>query len=69
LTNAIIERKGLARVGDLRLGALATKAYKAAGGVVGGSGGGVEDPSEILPRGVKYGGRSISPFDEGTQVR
>jgi N-methylhydantoinase A/oxoprolinase/acetone carboxylase beta subunit len=64
VTNAIIERKGLARVGILRLGAPATKAIRPLAAWPEDLRAGVEGPSEILPGGVEYDGRPISPFDE-----
>jgi N-methylhydantoinase A/oxoprolinase/acetone carboxylase beta subunit len=68
VTNAIIERRGLARVGILRLGAPATKAIRPLAAWPEDLRAGVEGPAEILPGGVEYDGRSISPFDE-TAVR
>lgn len=64
VTNAIIERRGLARVGILRLGAPATKAIKPLAAWPADLRSGVEGPAKILPGGVEYDGRSISPFDE-----
>jgi N-methylhydantoinase A/oxoprolinase/acetone carboxylase beta subunit len=64
VTNAIIERRGLARVGILRLGAPATKAIKPLAAWPEALRAGVEGPAEILPGGVEYDGRPISTFDE-----
>ncbi|BCL77665.1 hydantoinase subunit beta [Ktedonobacteria bacterium brp13] len=63
VTNAIIERKGLARVGILRLGAPATKAVPPLIGWPQDLRNCVEGPSAILPGGVQYDGRPITPFD------
>jgi N-methylhydantoinase A/oxoprolinase/acetone carboxylase beta subunit len=68
VTNAIIERRGLARVGILRLGSPATKAIQPLAAWPDDLRAGVEGPAEILPGGVEYDGRPISPFDE-TAVR
>lgn len=64
VTNAIIERRGLARVGILRLGAPATKAIRPLAAWPQDLRAGVEGPAEILPGGVEYDGRPISAFDE-----
>lgn len=64
VTNAIIERRGLARVGILRLGAPATKAIKPLADWPEDLRSGVEGPSAILPGGVEYDGRPLSDFDE-----
>jgi N-methylhydantoinase A/oxoprolinase/acetone carboxylase beta subunit len=64
VTNAIIERRGLARVGILRLGAPATKAIRPLAAWPEDLRAGVEGPAEILPGGVEYDGRPISTFDE-----
>jgi N-methylhydantoinase A/oxoprolinase/acetone carboxylase beta subunit len=64
VTNAIIERRGLARVGILRLGAPATKAIRPLAAWPEDLREAVEGPADILPGGVEYDGRSISPFDE-----
>jgi N-methylhydantoinase A/oxoprolinase/acetone carboxylase beta subunit len=64
VTNAIIERRGLARVGILRLGAPATKAIRPLAAWPEDLRAGVEGPAEILPGGVEYDGRPISGFDE-----
>ena len=64
VTNAIIERRGLARVGILRLGAPATKAIRPLAAWPEDLRAGVEGPAEILPGGVEYDGRPISAFDE-----
>lgn len=64
VTNAIIERRGLARVGILRLGAPATKAIRPLAAWPEDLRTGVEGPAEILPGGVEYDGRPISTFDE-----
>jgi N-methylhydantoinase A/oxoprolinase/acetone carboxylase beta subunit len=69
VTNAIIERRGLARVGILRLGAPATKAIRPLAAWPEDLRAGVEGPSEILPGGVEYDGRAISPFDEAAVRR
>jgi len=69
VTNAIIERRGLARVGILRLGAPATKAIRPLAAWPEDLRAGVEGPSEILPGGVEYDGRPISPFDEAAVRR
>lgn len=64
VTNAIIERRRLARVGILRLGAPATKAIRPLAAWPEDLRAGVEGPAEILPGGVEYDGRPISGFDE-----
>jgi N-methylhydantoinase A/oxoprolinase/acetone carboxylase beta subunit len=64
VTNAIIERRGLTRVGILRLGAPATKAIRPLAAWPEDLRAGVEGPAEILPGGVEYDGRPISAFDE-----
>ncbi len=64
VTNAIIERRGLARVGILRLGAPATQAIRPLAAWPEDLRAGVEGPAEILPGGVEYDGRPISRFDE-----
>jgi N-methylhydantoinase A/oxoprolinase/acetone carboxylase beta subunit len=64
VTNAIIERRGLARVGILRLGAPATKAIRPLAAWPQDLQNAVEGPAEILPGGVEYDGRPISEFDE-----
>jgi N-methylhydantoinase A/oxoprolinase/acetone carboxylase beta subunit len=69
VTNAIIERRGLARVGILRLGAPATKAIRPLAAWPEDLRAGVEGPAEILPGGVEYDGRPISPFDEAAVRR
>ena len=69
VTNAIIERRGLARVGIIRLGAPATKAIRPLAAWPEDLRAGVEGPSEILPGGVEYDGRAISPFDEAAVRR
>jgi N-methylhydantoinase A/oxoprolinase/acetone carboxylase beta subunit len=63
VTNAIIERKGLARVGIMRLGAPATQAVKPMAGWPADLRSAVEGPSTILPGGVEYDGYPISAFD------
>jgi N-methylhydantoinase A/oxoprolinase/acetone carboxylase beta subunit len=69
VTNAIIERRGLARVGILRLGAPATRAIKPLAAWPEDLRSSVEGPAEILPGGVEYDGRSISAFDEAAVRR
>jgi N-methylhydantoinase A/oxoprolinase/acetone carboxylase beta subunit len=69
VTNAIIERRGLARVGIIRLGAPATKAIRPLAAWPEDLRAGVEGPAEILPGGVEYDGRPISAFDEATARR
>jgi N-methylhydantoinase A/oxoprolinase/acetone carboxylase beta subunit len=69
VTNAIIERRGLARVGILRLGAPATKAIRPLAAWPQDLRVGVEGPAEILPGGVEYDGRPISAFDEAAVRR
>lgn len=69
VTNAIIERRGLARVAILRLGAPATKAIKPLAAWPEDLRTSVEGTSEILPGGVEYDGRRISDFDEGAVRR
>jgi N-methylhydantoinase A/oxoprolinase/acetone carboxylase beta subunit len=69
VTNAIIERRGLARVGILRLGAPATKAIRPLAAWPQDLRAGVEGPAEILPGGVEYDGRPISAFDEAAVRR
>jgi N-methylhydantoinase A/oxoprolinase/acetone carboxylase beta subunit len=69
VTNAIIERRGLARVGILRLGAPATKAIRPLAAWPEDLRAGVEGPAEILPGGVEYDGRAISTFDEAAVRR
>jgi N-methylhydantoinase A/oxoprolinase/acetone carboxylase beta subunit len=69
VTNAIIERRGLARVGIIRLGAPATKAIRPLAAWPEDLRAGVEGPAEILPGGVEYDGRPISPFDEAAVRR
>jgi N-methylhydantoinase A/oxoprolinase/acetone carboxylase beta subunit len=69
VTNAIIERRGLARVGILRLGAPATKAIKPLAAWPEDLRDAVEGPAEILPGGVEYDGRPISTFDEAAVRR
>jgi len=69
VTNAIIERRGLARVGILRLGAPATKAIRPLAAWPEDLRAGVEGPAEILPGGVEYDGRPISAFDEAAVRR
>lgn len=64
VTNAIIERKGLSRVGILRLGAPATQAIQPLTGWPADLRSSVEGPKAILPGGVEYDGRPISPFDK-----
>ena len=64
VTNAIIERRGLARVGILRLGAPATQAIRPLAAWPQDLRDRVEGPAEILPGGVEYDGRAISAFDE-----
>lgn len=64
VTNAIIERRGLARVGIIRLGAPATKAIQPLATWPEDIRSGVEGPAGILPGGVEYDGRPISEFDE-----
>ena len=64
VTNAIIERRGLSRVGILRLGAPATQAIRPLAAWPQDLRNGVEGPAEILPGGVEYDGRAISAFDE-----
>lgn len=64
VTNAIIERKGLSRVGIIRLGAPATRAIKPLAAWPRELRQAVEGPSAILPGGVEYDGRPISPFDD-----
>ncbi len=68
VTNAIIERRGLTRVGILRLGAPATKAIRPLAAWPEDLRDAVEGPASILPGGVEYDGRPISAFDE-TAVR
>lgn len=68
VTNAIIERRGLTRVGIIRLGAPATRAIKPLAAWPEDLRSGVEGPASILPGGVEYDGRPISEFDEA-QVR
>ncbi|QBD81283.1 hydantoinase/oxoprolinase family protein [Ktedonosporobacter rubrisoli] len=63
VTNAIIERKGLARVGIVRLGAPATKAVPPLAGWPQDLRKHVEGPGAILPGGVEFDGRPISRFD------
>lgn len=63
VTNAIIERRGLSRVGILRLGAPATQAIKPLAAWPADLRTAVEGPSAILPGGVEYDGRTISKFD------
>jgi len=69
VTNAIIERRGLARVGILRLGAPATRAIKPLAAWPEDLREAVEGPAEILPGGVEYDGRPISTFDEAAVRR
>ena len=69
VTNAIIERRGLARVGIIRLGAPATQAIRPLAAWPEDLRGGVEGPAEILPGGVEYDGRAISAFDEAAVRR
>ena len=64
VTNAIIERNGLSRVAALRLGAPATQAIKPLAGWPPDLRHCVEGSMAILPGGVEYDGRPISPFDE-----
>ena len=63
VTNAIIERKGLSRVGIIRLGAPATRAIKPLAGWPSDLRDSVEGPSAILPGGVEFDGYPISAFD------
>jgi N-methylhydantoinase A/oxoprolinase/acetone carboxylase beta subunit len=63
VTNAIIERKGLSRVGILRLGTPATRAIQPLTGWPADLRRSVEGPKALLPGGVEYDGRIISPFD------
>ncbi|MDI3299331.1 MAG: hydantoinase/oxoprolinase family protein [Bacillota bacterium] len=63
VTNAIIERRGLARVAILRLGAPATRAVGPLAAWPSDLREKVEGPSAILPGGVEYDGRPISTFD------
>jgi N-methylhydantoinase A/oxoprolinase/acetone carboxylase beta subunit len=64
ITNAIIERKGLSRVGILRLGAPATRAIQPLAGWPADLRRCVEGPKAILPGGVEYDGRVLSLFDK-----
>ncbi len=64
VTNAIIERKGLSRVGILRLGAPATQAIQPLAGWPTDLRRSIEGPKAILPGGVEYDGRAISPFNK-----
>lgn len=64
VTNAIIERKGLSRVGILRLGAPATEAIRPLAAWPEDLRQSVEGWTAILPGGVEYDGRPISRFDE-----
>lgn len=64
VTNAIIERKGLSRVGIIRLGAPATQAIHPLAGWPSDLRKYVEGPHAILPGGVEYDGHPISAFDE-----
>ncbi|WP_273846755.1 hydantoinase/oxoprolinase family protein [Rubrobacter calidifluminis] len=64
VTNAIIERRGLARVGILRLGAPATRAIRPLAAWPQDLRTSIEGPAAILPGGVEYDGRPISVFDE-----
>jgi len=63
ITNAIIERKGLTRVGIIRLGAPATRAIPPLVDWPADLREKVEGPYAVLPGGVEYDGRVISPFD------
>lgn len=63
VTNAIIERRGLSRVGILRLGAPATAAIRPLAAWPEDLRARVEGPSALLPGGVEYDGRPISKFD------
>ncbi|MBE3596241.1 MAG: hydantoinase/oxoprolinase family protein [Hydrogenibacillus sp.] len=63
VTNAIIERRGLERVAILRLGAPATRAIPPLADWPEDIRTKVEGPTVILPGGVEYDGRPISPFD------
>ena len=69
VTNAIIERRGLARVGILRLGSPATQAIRPLAAWPRDLRDRVEGPADILPGGVEYDGRAISDFDEGAVRR
>ncbi|MBX5464691.1 MAG: hydantoinase/oxoprolinase family protein, partial [Clostridia bacterium] len=69
VTNAIIERRGLAPVAILRLGAPATQAVGPLASWPADLREKVEGPSAILPGGVEYDGRPISAFDEGAVRR
>jgi N-methylhydantoinase A/oxoprolinase/acetone carboxylase beta subunit len=64
VTNAIIERKGLSRVGILRLGAPATLAVQPLMGWPAALRESVEGPRSVLPGGVEFDGRPISRFDK-----
>jgi N-methylhydantoinase A/oxoprolinase/acetone carboxylase beta subunit len=64
VTNAIIERRGLSRVGILRLGAPATEAIRPLAAWPEDLRRAVEGPTAILPGGVEYDGRPITRFEE-----
>ncbi|MDI3270602.1 MAG: hydantoinase/oxoprolinase family protein, partial [Bacillota bacterium] len=64
VTNAIIERRGLSRVGILRLGAPATMAIPPLAAWPRDLVAKVEGPVAFLPGGVEYDGRAITAFDE-----
>jgi N-methylhydantoinase A/oxoprolinase/acetone carboxylase beta subunit len=64
VTNAIIERKGLSRVGIIRLGAPATRAIPPLSGWPQDLRKSIEGPYEILPGGVEYDGRPLTRFNK-----
>lgn len=68
VTNAIIQRRDLSRVGILRLGAPATEAIPPLEAWPDDLKREVQGPWSILPGGVEYDGRPITPFD-GELVR
>lgn len=68
VTNAIIQRRDLSRVGIIRLGAPATEAIPPLEAWPDDLKHEVKGPWAILPGGVEYDGRPITPFS-GEQVR
>lgn len=64
VTNAVIMRRGLSRVGVVRLGAPATEAIEPLAAWPEDLKNLVEGPTAILPGGVEYDGRPITSFNE-----
>ena len=63
-TNAIVERRGLGRVGVLRLGGPATTAVPPFEGWPDDLRRAVAGPAHVIPGGNEFNGREISPLDE-----